>query len=122
SSSEGPPRAAEPSGRRFAGWGSLASGPAPDAGGRSGVPGSYSGSDAVSRATISAAPPAEVAEWQTRRSQTPLRATSSGFKSRLRHHRWQLIGSLTSAYTGGQARRPPARTGGRQGRASCYRG
>jgi hypothetical protein len=29
---------------------------------------------------------AEVAEWQTRRSQTPLRATSSGFESRLRHH------------------------------------
>src|SRR5882762_1783762 len=28
---------------------------------------------------------AEVAEWQTRRSQTPLRATSSGFESRLRH-------------------------------------
>jgi hypothetical protein len=33
--------------------------------------------------------------WQTRRSQTPLGATSSGFKSRLRHHDWQHIGSLT---------------------------
>ena len=29
---------------------------------------------------------AEVAEWQTRRSQKPLRATSCGFDSHLRHH------------------------------------
>ena len=29
---------------------------------------------------------AEVAEWQTRRSQTPLRATSCGFESHLRYH------------------------------------
>src|ERR1043165_2510741 len=29
---------------------------------------------------------AEVAEWQTRRSQKPLRATSWGFESPLRHH------------------------------------
>ena len=36
---------------------------------------------------------AEVAEWQTRRSQTPLRATSCGFESHLRHHHWQLRGS-----------------------------
>jgi hypothetical protein len=36
---------------------------------------------------------AEVAEWQTRRSQTPLRATSSGFESRLRHHDWHLRGA-----------------------------
>jgi len=28
---------------------------------------------------------AEVAEWQTRRSQKPLRATSCGFDSHLRH-------------------------------------
>jgi acetyltransferase len=33
---------------------------------------------------------AEVAEWQTRRSQTPLRATSCGFESHLRYHRWHL--------------------------------
>jgi len=32
--------------------------------------------------------------WQTRRSQTPLRATSSGFKSRLRHHEWHPPGTL----------------------------
>src|SRR6185369_1736764 len=47
---------------------------------------------------------AEVAEWQTRRSQTPLRATSCGFESHLRHHDWQSIGSLsarTLVYTGG---------------------
>ncbi len=28
---------------------------------------------------------AEVVEWQTRRTQNPLMATSCGFKSRLRH-------------------------------------
>jgi hypothetical protein len=31
---------------------------------------------------------AEVAEWQTRRSQTPLRATSCGFESHLRYQRF----------------------------------
>ena len=51
---------------------------------------------------------AEVAEWQTRRSQTPLRATSSGFESRLRHQ----CSNTRSANA-----RPPAgtRTGPRSG-------
>src|SRR3954452_4477285 len=33
---------------------------------------------------------AEVAEWQTRRSQTPLRATSCGFESHLRYQGFAL--------------------------------
>ena len=36
-------------------------------------------------APLRSAPRAEVAEWQTRRSQTPLRATSCGFESHLRY-------------------------------------
>ena len=43
---------------------------------------------------------AEVAEWQTRRSQTPLRATSSGFESRLRHHTWHLRGTFAVQWDG----------------------
>jgi hypothetical protein len=55
-----------------------------------------------------------VPKWrnrQTRRSQTPLRATSCGFESHLRHHNWQSIGSLTDPdgptrrETGGSAAR-----------------
>lgn len=34
---------------------------------------------------------AEVAEWQTRWTQNPFRATECGFKSRLRHHSKQSI-------------------------------
>jgi hypothetical protein len=36
---------------------------------------------------------AEVAEWQTRRSQTPLGATPSGFESRLRHQAHRALAS-----------------------------
>ena len=35
---------------------------------------------------ISPASRAEVVEWQTRRTQNPLRATAWGFNSPLRHH------------------------------------
>ncbi len=55
---------------------------------------------------------AEVAEWQTRRSQTPLRATSFEFESRLRHHRWQQ--SRTRA-------RRVARAGARRGAGARHR-
>lgn len=49
-------------------------------------------------------PHAEVAEWQTRRSQKPLRATSCGFDSHLRYHHTSLdtlrpIRSLRSRVT-----------------------
>src|SRR4051794_7161044 len=49
--------------------------------------------------SVTIAAGAEVAEWQTRRSQTPLRATSCGFESHLRYHG------------------PRGFVGGRQGRA-----
>ena len=57
---------------------------------------------------------AEVAEWQTRRSQTPLRATSCGFESHLRYHQWHthcprplVLASPTAPPSVTDPRRPP---------------
>ncbi len=42
--------------------------------------------------------------WQTRRTQTPLAARSSGFKSRPRHHGWRRLGCLRWAVCFGDRR------------------
>src|SRR5262245_29859926 len=54
---------------------------------------------------------AEVAEWQTRRSQKPLRATSCGFDSRLRHH--SPNGQASSRGVAQPGRAPRSGRGGR---------
>src|SRR5260370_15208760 len=48
---------------------------------------------------------AEVAEWQTRRSQKPMRATSCGFDSRSRHQ--ATLPAATPAATTATAQEPP---------------